>query len=82
MLSHFKTSRSLSRHVQSIGIPIRSQKYVVGDRCVCRLSKRRIERHPTNSALQLSTPKIFEPVFRAFNGIQRYLPSAWELRGG
>src|SRR5260370_17402559 len=82
MLSHFKTSRSLSRHVQSIGIPIWSQKYVVGDRRICCLSKRRVERHPTHSALQLSAPKIFEPVFRAFNGIQRYLPSALELRGG
>src|SRR5260370_14791628 len=82
MLSHFKTSRSLSRHVQSIGIPIWSQKYVVGDRRICCLSKRRVERHPTHSALQFSAPKIFEPVFRAFNGIQRYLPSASELRGG
>src|SRR5260370_33264281 len=80
MLSHFKTSRSLSRDVQSIGIPIRSQKYVVGDRRVCCLSKRRVKRHPSLSALQFSTPKLFEPLYRAFNSVQLSLPSALELR--
>src|SRR5215472_3844354 len=80
VLSHFKASGSLSGHVQSIGIPGRRQKYVIGDRRIGCLSKRNVERHPSDSTFQLSTSKILEPVFRAFNSIECHLPSVLELR--
>ena len=55
---------------------------MVGDSRICCLCKRSVERHPHHCALQLATPKILEPVFRAFHGIKRHFASVLELRGG
>src|SRR5215472_11713937 len=82
VLSHFEAGGSLSCHVQAIGIPIRCQKHVIGDGRVGGFRKRSIERHPRDSTPHLGAAEIFEPVFRARDGVQRNLTTAFKLHCG
>ncbi len=82
MFSHFEASRSLSRHVQSVRIPIWGQKDVVRDGCVCCLSERGVERDPSHSVLQFAASEVLKAVFGTFNGVQGHLSPVLQLRGG
>jgi len=77
--AHLKTSRGFAGYIQTTAVAVGSEKDVVAGCGVNGLEKSRFKPDCSRATLQLRRAKIFEPVLRAFDRVERHLPPVLHL---